>query len=115
MRTTTRHRILIVISAALVVVVLAGCGRRVDLAGPDGPSPSSVTVGATSLPGQASQPAPASPDPTSSPGAEASPSTAPTDTPIPSPDLASIEALLSGIDTDLGDDAAAAANEGNPQ
>lgn len=122
MRTVNSHRTHLVISAALVVLVVAGCGRRAEV--PNAGSPTSPsTVDATSAPqlpagalvGATGEPVatdePATTAEPSEPAATAQPGT----TPVPTPDFASIEALLSGIDGDLGDDASAASYEGSPQ
>lgn len=119
MRTVNSHRILFVISAALAVVLIAGCGRRAEV--PNVGSPTSPsTVDASSAPESSIAPlASSTVEPlatdgsaaTAEPGATARPTT----TPVPTPDFASIEALLSGLDGDLGDDASAAAFEGSPQ
>lgn len=128
MRTDKGHRILTVISAALVVVLIAGCGRRAEVPNAGSPtSPSTVDVtSATEPPTGPLVGGTVAPETTDEPGATAataevattpgSGATAqPNTTPVPTPDFASIEALLSGIDGDLGDDASAASYEGSPQ
>lgn len=126
MPTVNNHRILTVITAALVVVLIAGCANRTELADAGSPisppptvdvttapeEPTAPVVGATVEPATTVQPAT-----TSEPGVTVEPATTdkPPTAPVPTPDLTSIEALLSGIDGDLGDDAGAAASEGSPQ
>ena len=124
MRTVKGHRILTVVSAALAVVLIAGCGRRGEV--PNAGSPTSPsTIDGTFAPELPTGPlvkATVEPVMTDERGATAEPTaiaqpgaTQPGTTPGPTPDFASIEALLSGIDGDLGDDAGAAASEGSPQ
>lgn len=119
MRTDNSHRILTVISAALVVLLIAGCGRRAEVPITGSPtSPSTVDV--TTVPETRAEPGASStvePVATDQPGATAEPATTaqPGTTPVPTPDFAPIEVLLSGIDGDLGDDASAASHEGSPQ
>ena len=126
MPTVNNHRILTVITAALVVVLIAGCANRTELADAGSPisppptvdvttapeEPTAPVVGATVEPATTVQPAT-----TNEPGVTVEPATTdkPPTAPVPTPDLTSIEALLSGIDGDLGDDAGAAASEGSPQ
>ena len=125
MRTVKSHRILTVISAALVVMLIAGCGRRAEVPNAGSPTSPPPTVDVTTAPELPTGPlvkATVEPVMTDERGATAEPTaiaqpgaTQPGTTPGPTPDLASIEALLSGIDGDLGDDADAAASEGSPQ
>ena len=126
MPTVNNHRILTGITAVLVVVLIAGCANRTELADAGSPisppptvdvttppeEPTAPVVGATVEPATTVQPAT-----TSEPGVTVEPATTdkPPTAPVPTPDLTSIEALLSGIDGDLGDDAGAAASEGSPQ
>ena len=132
MPTVNNHRILTVITAALVVVLIAGCANRTELADAGSPTsppptvdvttapeePTAPVVGATVEPATTVEPAATvQPATTSEPGVTVEPATTdkPPTAPVPTPDLTSIEALLSGIDGDLGDDAGAAASEGSPQ
>ena len=126
MPTVKGQRILIVITAVLVALLIAGCGSGTELANAGSPTspppavdlttapeePTAPVVGATVEPGVTVQPVK-----TNEPGVTVEPVTTdkPPTAPVPTPDLTSIEALLSGIDGDLGDDAGAAAYEGSPQ
>ena len=119
MRTIKVNRLLALVIATLVVLVIAGCGRRADLGVANSPPAATFAVLVSASSQASSEPfADATPPPgeTAEPTAIAQPgATQPGTTPGPTPDFASIEALLSGIDGDLGDDAGAAASEGSPQ
>ena len=138
MPTVKGHRILIVVTAVLVVLLIAGCGSGTELANAGSPTsppptvdlttapeePTAPVVGATVEPATTVQPATTNepgvtvqPVKTNESGVTVEPVTTdkPPTAPVPTPDLTSIEALLSGIDGDLGDDAGAAASEGSPQ
>ena len=120
MRTIKVNRLLALVIATLVVLVIAGCGRRADLGVANSPPAATFAVLVSASSQASSEPfADATPPPgeTAEPAASAEPAATarPNTTPGPTPDLASIEALLSGIDGDLGDDAGAAASEGSPQ
>lgn len=101
----------------LVAVVAAGCGRRAQLADVGSQAtlrPTTTTIPETPAPPEVTtSPAPAEPAPSASAELVASPT--PNATPVASPDLASIEALISGLDSDLANDATADTDEGSPQ
>lgn len=111
------HRILTVTGVVLLVaVVAAGCGRRAQLADVGSQAtlgPTTTTLSEIRATEVTTPPAPAEPAPSAS--AELVVSPTPTATPVASPDLASIEALISGLDSDLANDATADTDEGNPQ
>ncbi|MEO8463423.1 MAG: hypothetical protein ABI555_09430 [Chloroflexota bacterium] len=126
MRTPKLNRTLLVIVAVLIAaIVVANCGRTSQQVGdvsapalssstqhatpvteaPATEGPATVAPRATDSNGLAAAPGPGGPAPAAA--------AAPTSTPISTPDLTSIEALLSGINTDLGADASADTNEGS--
>ncbi len=120
---TRRGHTIVALAGALLLVALVttGCGRR----------PSQTETGAAQAPSPAiavaSSPAPAgtlpatiapAADPTGSPSVTtATPAAvAPAaGTPVPTPDLVSIQDLLTQIDNDLNADASAGTSEGSPQ
>jgi hypothetical protein len=120
---TRRARTILALAGALLLVALVatGCGRR----------PSQPATGAAQAPspaiGVASSPAPAgtvpaaiapAADPTGSPPVTAATPAAVAPaarTPVPTPDLVSIQDLLTQIDHDLNADASAGTSEGSPQ
>lgn len=98
-------------AAVLLTLVIAGCGRSgqaID-AGAAPVVPASAASGPIA--------ALATPTPTELAAATpaATPTPGPTATPVPTPDFPAIEALISGINADLGADATADTDEGSPQ
>ena len=115
----TRRRTILAVGAVVLLVALvsAGCGRRAQPADA-GAAPAATPATAPEVAGAPSA-LPAA-DASVSPVSTATPAATPaatrtTATPVPTPDLAGIETLITEIGQDLDADASAGTNEGSPQ
>ncbi len=109
-------------TVGLLVIILAGCGRRLlpaggqtGAGGDGGPAASSIAATPAATPGapEPSASAAAPEPPTASDAPLASPR--PIEAPLATPNLSQIQALLDELDAALGADATADTDEGSPQ
>jgi hypothetical protein len=113
---SSRRALVLVGTILMLTLVTGGCARRGQVAA-DGSMPTPVAAAPTdgSVPAATSEASPAVTVATPEASAEATSGATgmPTGTAVPTPDLSTIEALIHDIDTDLGADASAAADEGS--